>query len=150
MAAAFSPDVLTFLRQARVGHLATVDEQGRPSVVPVCFALEANRLYSAVDAKPKRLPPERLHRLRNLAANPRAALVVDHWDEDWARLGWVLLRGEGKMVTLREERARALALLRDKYAQYRAMDLETAPLIRITVAEHQTWGDLGFPQFSGA
>lgn len=141
------PLVAAFLRSARIGHLATVDERGIPSVVPVCFALDEGSVYTVIDAKPKRLPPEQLRRVRNLAAHPEAALVVDRWDEDWTRLGWVLLRGTGGLLAPGEDQLRALALLRDKYAQYRTMDLSAAPVIRFAIAEHRAWGELSLPQF---
>jgi PPOX class probable F420-dependent enzyme len=142
-------EVLVFLRRARVGHLATVDEAGQPSVVPVCFAIDPPRLYTAIDAKPKRVAPERLRRVRNLAANPEAALVVDRWDEEWSRLGWVLLRGRAERIAPGAEQARALALLREKYAQYRAVPLEAALVLRLAIARYRVWGDLSRPQFPG-
>src|SRR5712691_698902 len=79
------------LRTARVGRLATAAASGRPHVVPLCFALAGDRLYWAVDAKPKRT--RNLRRLRNIAENPRVSLVVDVWDEDWSRLAWVMVEG---------------------------------------------------------
>ena len=72
------------LAEARVGHLATSDRQGQPHVIPVCFALHESNLYSVLDQKPKRAPLTRLRRVRNILANPTAALIVDHYQEDWA------------------------------------------------------------------
>ena len=68
---------------ARVARLATADAGGRPHLVPVVFAVEGDRVYSVVDAKPKRTTA--LRRLRNVAENPCVALLVDHYEEDWAR-----------------------------------------------------------------
>ena len=112
---------LAFLREARVGRLATADAAGRPLVVPVCFAFDGEALYSAVDDKPKRTRDRR--RLRNVAENPRAALVVDHWDEDWSRLAWVIVEGAADVLRGGAEARRAIERLREKYAQYRAMEL---------------------------
>jgi PPOX class probable F420-dependent enzyme len=146
-----SEEALRFLRAARVGHLATASRDGEPSVVPICFALDTEeskpRVYSILDAKPKRVEPGRLRRVRNLAENPAAALVVDRWDEDWASLGWVLLRGRGELLDPGEPHRRGLELLRAKYAQYRGMPLERALMIRLTIESHRVWGELSRPQY---
>ena len=109
------------LRTGRVGRLATADAGGRPHVVPVCYVLAEDRIYSAVDAKPKRTP--NLRRVRNVAENPRVSLVVDVWDEDWSRLAWVMAEGTAGILTGDLERAPALAALEAKYPQYVSMDL---------------------------
>jgi hypothetical protein len=70
--------------------------------VPVCFAISGNALYVAIDEKPKRRPVTALKRLRNIAENPAVAVIVDRYAEDWARLGWVMLRGRAEV--LREAR----------------------------------------------
>ena len=113
---------LVMLRDGRVGRLATADAAGRPLVVPVCYAFDGERCYSAVDAKPKRT--RRLRRLDNVEANPHVSLVVDEWDEDWARLAWVIV--EGRAIVLRDgdEFGRAVDLLTAKYPQYRTMGLD--------------------------
>jgi PPOX class probable F420-dependent enzyme len=90
-------------------------------VVPVCFALAGERLYWAVDDKPKR--SRELRRIRNITENPRVSLVVDVWDEDWTRLRWVMVEGQAAVVTDLAARARALDALVTKYPQYAAMDL---------------------------
>jgi PPOX class probable F420-dependent enzyme len=113
---------LAFLRDARVGRLATADASGRPLVVPVCFSFDGEAIYSAVDDKPKRT--RELRRLKNVRENPQASLVVDEWDEDWTRLRWVIVEGPAELLTGGADFVAALALLRAKYAQYRAMNLE--------------------------
>ena len=111
------------IARARVGHLATSD--GRvPSVVPVCFALVGETLYQAVDGKPKSVDAARLRRVKNVRANPRAALLIDHYVEDWRRLWYVLLRGKARIVDNGPEQQRAIGALRKKYPQYRT----TVPL----------------------
>lgn len=122
--------------QARVARLATVDGQGRPHVVPICFALADDVLYSAVDSKPKRSP--RLKRLENIRANPNVTVLVDHYEDDWSRLWWVRLRGRGRVLEGGEERDRALALLADKYPQYRAQPPVDA-VIAIDLDEWREW-----------
>jgi PPOX class probable F420-dependent enzyme len=113
---------LALLRDARVGRLATADATGRPLVVPVCYAFDGARCYSAVDAKPKRT--RNLRRLRNIAENPQVSLVVDEWDEDWSRLRWVIVEGRTEVLTAGAGFTRAIDLLRAKYPQYRALPLE--------------------------
>ena len=145
------PELADFLDGQRVAHLATVDADGLPHVLPVCYALlrrpEGDALYSVVDEKPKRGDPRRLARLRHLLLHPRAALVVDAWDEDWSRLGWVMVQGdvevfhgEGDLVPAPGEEVRALDALRRRYPQYRAMALEGRPLIRLRPARVRHWG----------
>jgi PPOX class probable F420-dependent enzyme len=123
-----------FVAAARVARLATVDETGAPHVVPVCYATDGRAYYSAIDAKPKRTPPERLRRIRNLRANPQVALLIDHYEEDWRRLRFVLVQGRAEVLGEGPESDRARDLLEAKYAQYRAMGLRGlgAPVIRIT------------------
>jgi PPOX class probable F420-dependent enzyme len=115
---------LALLREARVGRLATADAAGRPLVVPVCYAFDGARVYSAVDAKPK--STRNLRRLRNVAENPQVSLVVDVWDEDWSRLCWVIVEGRAEVLTAGQEFARAIDLLVAKYPQYRTLPLDRA------------------------
>ena len=130
-----------FLLARRLGHLATADRSGAPHVVPVCYALGESALYVTVDEKPKR-QDHPLKRLRNIAENPRAALVVDRWDEDWRRLGWVMLRGRADILAEGPEHDHAQALLRARYPQYAGMDLAPLPVIALRVARVTSWGDL--------
>src|SRR5881397_2797005 len=95
-----------FLRTQRVGHLATVDARGRPLVVPFCFVYDGKAFYSSLDEKPKSVSPEKLKRVRNIRANPEVALVIDHYDENWSRLKFVLIRGRAKILYSGKEQAR--------------------------------------------
>ena len=117
------PGLRRRIARARVGHLATSDGT-RPSVVPVCFVLLGDTIYQAIDAKPKSVGARRLRRVKNITANPEAALLVDHYLEDWRRLWWVLLRGRARIAVDILEQRRAIAALRRKYPQYR----RTTPL----------------------
>src|SRR5206468_9225920 len=122
--ASWTAEARRFLEAHRVGHLATAGADGRPHVVPVCYALDDTALYFVADEKPKRGPARALRRLRNLRENPRAAVVVDDYDEDWTRLAWVLVRGPARIVVEPHVHAAALHLLRVRYPQYRAMALD--------------------------
>jgi PPOX class probable F420-dependent enzyme len=138
----WNPEARRFLDAHRVGHLATADGSGAPHVVPVCYAVDDAGLYFVADEKPKRRPARELVRLRNVRANPRAAVVVDDWDEDWTRLAWVLVRGPAAIVADRRAHAAAVALLRARYPQYRAMaldDPEEHPVVRIEPARVVLW-----------
>ena len=98
------------VREARVGRLATIGADGRPHLVPICFALEGDILYSAVDEKPKR--SKHLQRLENIRNRPDVAVLVDHYEEDWTRLWWVRLDGTASVLetgTERDHAARAAA-----------------------------------------
>ncbi len=127
------------LRDARVAHLGTAGRDGRPHVVPVCYALDDFRIWSAVDDKPKRTT--RLRRLTNIVENPLITLLVDEWSEEWSRLRWVRVDGRAEVVGEGRDSARGVALLRSKYPQYRAMGLgdRPTPLIRITVERLVSW-----------
>lgn len=135
----------TFLQFRRVGHLATADSAGAPHVVPVCYAVTDQAAYITIDEKPKSGDTARMKRLRNIAANPSVALVVDRYDEDWSRLGWVMLRGVAEILHGGPEHAAAQALLRERYLPYRAMRLEELPVIAIRIARVASWGALGEP-----
>jgi PPOX class probable F420-dependent enzyme len=104
---------------ARVARLGTADAAGRPHLVPIAFAVAGDTIYSAVDAKPKRT--RALRRLANVRANPAVSLLVDHWDEDWARLWWVRADGVGRVLAADDREARrAVELLRERYPRQRA------------------------------
>jgi len=139
-----SDDQRRFLDSRRVGHLATADTHAVPHVVPVCFAAAGDTLYITIDQKPKG-DPRALKRLRNIIDNPAAAFVADRWDEDWTRLGWVMLRGPAEILDGGEgdtEHGRAQALLRARYPQYQAMQIGGLPVIAIRIERVASWGDL--------
>ena len=121
------------LATARVGHLATASPDGRPHVVPVCFAWVPPVVYSAIDGKPKRTTL--LRRVRNIRDTGRAALVVDRWSEDWKKLAYVLVEGPAVLLDDGIERDEALILLTAKYPQYDDLPLAGNLVIRLT-AEH--------------
>ncbi len=116
------------LVSARVAYLATA-RQGQPAVVPITFVLLGNRIYHAIDAKPKRKPPERLRRVRNLLANPRAAVLIEHYEEDWSKLWFALLEGRARLLRSGPEHRRAILALRRKYPQYVEMPLDPRALV---------------------
>jgi PPOX class probable F420-dependent enzyme len=132
-----------FLSGRRVGRLATADAEGRPHAVPVCYACDGEAVYIAIDSKPKRVAPSRLKRLANIRQNPKVALVVDDYSEDWTRLAYLMIQGEAAILDSGAEHDRALVLLRAKYPQYRAMSLEERPVIRIGIDRAAEWASAG-------
>jgi PPOX class probable F420-dependent enzyme len=136
-----STEICARLEAARIARLATQDADRRPHVIPICFAWDGSAFYSAIDHKPKRVAPTQLARLKNIKETPHVALLVDHYDEDWTRLWYVLVRGEADLVSSQAERKIAIQHLRAKYPQYDASMLDDgAPVLRITPVQVVAWG----------
>ena len=123
---------------ARVARLATIGPDGRPHLVPICFAIAGATLYSAVDAKRKR--SRELQRLRNVRARPWATVLVDHYEEDWSRLWWARLGGAARVLEAGDEGARAIALLVAKYPQYARVPPE-GPVVAVTLESWRAWAN---------
>lgn len=119
--------------EARVARLATLGTDGRPHVVPICFALDGDTLYTAVDAKPK--STRALRRLANIESDPRVEIVIDHYDEDWSKLWWVRLSGRARVI---DHDARGLELLQAKYPQYRD-DPPAGPFVVVAIEARTAW-----------
>lgn len=136
-----SDEAAAFADAHRVAHLATADAHAAPHVVPLCYARVGACFYFVIDDKPKRAVPRRLKRMRNIAANPHVALVIDDYAEDWEQLAYLLLRGRAQVVDDVPEYDRALTELRTRYPQYRRMPLAfaTHPMIRIRVEHAHLW-----------
>jgi PPOX class probable F420-dependent enzyme len=130
-----------FLDRSRVAHLATADRAGVPHLVPVCFCTGVTSVYITVDEKPKRVDVP-LKRLRNIQENPAVAVTVDRWDEDWTRLGWIMLRGRADILSSGDEHDRAQDHLQQRYQQYRTMDLAALPVIAVRIERVVSWGAL--------
>jgi coenzyme F420-0:L-glutamate ligase/coenzyme F420-1:gamma-L-glutamate ligase len=129
-----------YLAEQRVARLATVDAQGRPQVVPVCFVFDGQHFYIALDAKPKSVPPTRLKRVRNIAANPHVSLLIDTYTEDWSRLRYVMLSGTATLEAPSTPlHTTAMPLLKEKYPQYRTMPIEEQLIIAITPTSSHIW-----------
>lgn len=129
-----------FVQSARIAHLASADDKGRPHVIPICFAFDGNEIYSPIDEKPKKTSPLLLRRVRNIRANPDVAVVIDRYDEDWRRLAWVLITGRAKLLMSGATHQNAVRLLRKKYPQYKKMRLEERPVIGIAIVGSTSWG----------
>jgi PPOX class probable F420-dependent enzyme len=136
------PHVREFIAAARLAHLATADATGAPHNVPLCYWFDGERIYFVIDEKPKRQQGLALKRMRNIAENPRVAVVIDHYEEDWSQLAYVLIQGFARVVEDNEEYLGALRHLREKYLQYRAMNLtpEKNPIVKIEPETVHLWG----------
>jgi PPOX class probable F420-dependent enzyme len=123
---------------ARVGRLATADGEGVPRVVPIVFAVDGDVVYSAVDAKPKRTTA--LRRLADVRANPRASILVDHYDDaDWNALWWVRADGTARVLDPADAEARhAVTLLADRYQQHAQMP-PAGPVLAVDVRRWSGW-----------
>ncbi|MES4792504.1 MAG: TIGR03668 family PPOX class F420-dependent oxidoreductase [Chloroflexota bacterium] len=124
-----------------VARLATIGPGGQPHLVPVCFVLldepSGPVIAIPIDQKPKRTTS--LARLRNLRRDPRATLLVDHYEDDWTQLAWVRLDLHGTVIPTAREWPSALVALRTRYPQYRTMQLEDLPLLRFTIDRIVSW-----------
>jgi PPOX class probable F420-dependent enzyme len=122
---------------ARVARLATAAADGQPHIVPIVFAVpeDHDQIYSAVDQKRKRT--NALRRLANIAENPRVAVLVDHYEDDWEKLWWVRADGCARILDPdhSDEARQAIALLRDRYPQQRA----TGAVLAIDVERWSGW-----------
>ena len=119
-----------------VARLGTADAQGRPHVVVVTFAVQGDMIYSAVDQKPK--SGANLKRLRNVADNPRVAMLADEYSDDWDWLWWVRADGQAAVLTDQRQMAEPLRLLAGRYWQYRE-DPPTGPVLAVTVERWSGW-----------
>jgi coenzyme F420-0:L-glutamate ligase/coenzyme F420-1:gamma-L-glutamate ligase len=137
------PTVRDFLVAERVARMATADKSGAPHVIPICFWFDGAYFYFAIDEKPKRVGPSGLKRMRNIAENSRVAIVVDHYEDEWAQLAYVMIRGIAQIVEDPQEYMAVLRNLRDKYRPYRTMQLspDRNPIVRITPERVNVWGE---------
>ena len=133
-------NALHLIRSTRVAHLATADARGQPHVIPICFVFDGKYFYSPIDEKPKRTAPEKLKRVKNIRENAQVALVVDHYDEDWQKLSYVLVSGKARVLLSGASHRKAVTLLRRKYSQYRKMRIDRLPIILIRPTRMTSWG----------
>ena len=146
------PRELAFLVAARYALLATIDAKGRPRAVPVCFIAAADdsgglELLTPLDDKPKSVDDKHgLARVRDIERQPQVSLLVEHWDEDWSKLGWLRLNGWATVLEPDEVSWSfpddAIGRLRAKYPQYATHNLESSPMISINIERAISWGVL--------
>lgn len=122
---------------ARVARLGIVDDDGHPRVLPVTFAVAGGRLWTAIDAKPKRDPDREPARVRFLRRDPRAALTIDRYSDDWDELAWVQILGAVRILDPDDGR-QGLESLIEKYEPYRATP-PPGPLLALQPARCLSW-----------
>jgi PPOX class probable F420-dependent enzyme len=129
-----------FINRHRVARLATADLRARPSVVPICYAFDGEKIYSPLDEKPKSVEARRLRRARNIESNPIVSVLIDDYSEDWSKLAYVLISGRAKLLARGDaDHARAVGLLREKYPQYLSMRIESGIIISIEPVTIKRW-----------
>ena len=126
---------------ARVAVLGSIGSDGAPHLVPVVFAMDGERVHLAVDSKPKR--GEELARVTNLRRDPRCALLVHGYDEDWGRLWWARPDGQANVVDDEATLERTSSLLRGRYPQYGAGTEVIGPAVVVKVERWSGWSAEG-------
>lgn len=121
---------------APLAYLATADERSRPHLVATTFAAEGDRIVMAIDHKPK--TTANLRRLRNIAVNPKAAVLVDHYEDDWSALWWVRADGAAEILEGERDCEEPIRALQAKYHQYRE-NRPIGPVIIVTVSRWTGW-----------
>ncbi len=139
---ALTPEEARFVGNARVARLGTASGDGQPNVVPVCFALLDGRVYIGLDSKPKSVARLKLRRVRNIVENPNVSFLVDRYDEDWERLGYVMISATATLDIEDAERAAAIRALKSKYPQYDRLLPRDAPVIRVAPVRISSWGNI--------
>jgi PPOX class probable F420-dependent enzyme len=130
-----------FVQRQRVARLATADENGHPTLIPICYAFDGHVFYTPLDEKPKGVPITQLKRVRNIEARHEAALLIDQYSDDWSQLGYILIHAHAELLFPSAERhTQALQLLRARYIQYQTMNLEQNALIVLTPERITSWG----------
>jgi nitroimidazol reductase NimA-like FMN-containing flavoprotein (pyridoxamine 5'-phosphate oxidase superfamily) len=106
-----------FLGEERVARIATVNADGTPHLVPICFAFDGEQIYSTLIKGEKRLA--------NMVRRRHASILVDQYQEEksqWTVLKGVLMYGEVQILVFENQRQqfmRGWRLLIEKYPQYR-------------------------------
>ncbi len=119
----------------RVARVATTSRTGQPHVVPVCYVLLDGKLYFASDVGARKV--------RNLRANPRVAVTVDLYADDWSSLKGVLLQGTIKLIEKGPRFRKIRKLLYEKYPQYpgeAALEEKEVVMVEVTPAHVFSWG----------
>lgn len=127
--------VARLIERERVCRVATAGATGMPHVVPVCHVLAGDRIYFGSGREGRKA--------LNLAQNPRVALAVDIYTEDWARLGGAMVQGRARLIARGPRFKRARALLYRKYPQYAreaTLDERDSVIVEVTPTRVFAWG----------
>ena len=135
-----SAKLKSLITDSSIAYLSTVSHKGHPYIVPICFVLLDQNFYSLLDNKPKNVQLLKLKRVQNIISNPKVALIVNHYEDDWDKLWHVLIKGNGSIVSNELERRAAIKSLKQKYGQYLHMDVDLNPVIKIRPTNIVSWG----------
>ena len=135
------PQIRRFIESHRVAHLATANAQGRPSVIPICYAFPDAVFYSVIDEKPKTVSSNQLQRIQNIRSNPNIALVIDDYSEDWESLAYLHVRCLAEILEpgTTQEHSVAITALRARYPQYSSMHIDVQPVIKLVPQRLRFW-----------
>jgi len=135
------PLIRRFIDRHRVAHLATANAQGRPSVIPICYAFPDAVFYSVIDEKPKTVSSNQLQRIQNIRSNPNVALVIDDYSEDWEALAYLHVRCLAEILEpgTTQEHSVAITALRARYLQYSSMHIDARPVIKLVPQRVRFW-----------
>ena len=124
--------------------MSTVDQDGMPHIVPVCYVFSSGLIYTPIDKKPKSASVNTLMRIKNIRSNKSVSFLIDKYYEDWQRLYFLKISGVAAVIASGEDYEKALMRLCDKYSQYRRMNLPSLglPVIKITPTKIVSWGDV--------
>jgi PPOX class probable F420-dependent enzyme len=135
-----SPAERHLLAAARRATLATIGPDGRARLVPICFVVDDDVLWTPLDDKPKAVADVHdLARVRDVVARPDVTVLVDRWAEDWSELAWLRLHGRASLEAAGDVPRVVIDALRAKHPQYRDHDLEHRPCIRIDIDTVTAW-----------
>ena len=127
---------LELLTLERVAHLATADQYARPHIVPIVFVYEDPFVFTPIDAKPKSVEDWRdLRRVLNIETNGHASVIVDVYNENWAKLAWVRMDGVADILTKGEDHRYALGLIAAIAAYGFYTSQGTRPIFRDSLSE---------------
>ena len=134
----------SFIQTHKIARMATVDKLGKPLVLPICYAFDGNNIYTPIDKKPKSVTINKLKRIRNILENQNISIVIDNYDDNWSKLGYVIIHGKAELIHSGSEYDESLRILSEKYPQYREMKLSqlNLPVIRIVPNRIISWGDI--------
>ena len=135
-------EIRKFVSRFRVARFATSDQNAQPHVIPICFEIGNDLIYSAIDGKPKSGDFNTLKRVKNIRKNPKVSVLFDEYTENWEQLAYVLIRGEARVETDGSEREYGEGLLRDKYRQYGNYLMPGCPVIVISPKNIYSWGNI--------
>jgi len=119
----------------RVCRVATVSPRHVPHIVPVCHVVVNGKLYFASEKDARKV--------RNLRTNPRIAVTVDLYSDDWAQLKGVLIQGTAKLIEKGPRFRGIRKRLYAKYPQYpqqAALAQSDSVIVEVTPTNVFSWG----------